>query len=386
MILERPTLYINGRFLGQRLTGVQRYALETLIALDEMLSNAGSARPFDAVVIAPSGTRSPALRSVGFRCVGPFHGHVWEQLTLPIVTRGSWLLSFCPTGPLLKSAQVVTIHDAAVYRVPESYGWLFRAWYKFLLPRIVRRSAVVMTVSEFAKSELIATLEVPAGHVRVSGEGWQHLERFRPQPSVLAAHGLSSKGYILAVSSLAPHKNFRVIARALEHLHDCGLPVVVAGAVDPRVFDGASEGALGSLKLLGYVSDEELRALYEHAAMFVHPSSYEGFGIPPLEAMASGCPVVASSAGAIPEVCGDAAVYFRPDDPLELARLIRRLASDHAEREALVQRGYDRLRAHSWAGAACCHFDVVEELLQLQRHGAATSVARFSPHLEDAQS
>src|SRR5688572_14180223 len=94
MILERPTLYINGRFLGQRLTGVQRYALETLIALDEMLSNAGSARPFDAVVIAPSGTRSPALRSVGFRCVGPFHGHVWEQLTLPIVTRGSWLLSF----------------------------------------------------------------------------------------------------------------------------------------------------------------------------------------------------------------------------------------------------------------------------------------------------
>ena len=382
--MERPTLYINGRFLGQRLTGVQRYATETLLALDGVLHAAGAARPFDAVVLAPPGTPGPALRAIEFRCVGPLRGHLWEQVTLPLVTRGSWLLGFCPTGPLLKGAQVVTIHDAAVYRVPESYSRLFRTWYKFLLPRLARRSAAVMTVSDFSKSELIATLGVPAEHVRVSGEGWQHLERIPAEPSVLSRHGLTPRGYVLAVSSLAPHKNFRVVARALEHLQGCSLPVVVAGAVDDRVFDGASQAALGSLKRLGYVSDEELRALYEQAALFVHPSSYEGFGIPPLEAMASGCPVLASSAGALPEVCGDAALYFRPDDPVELAALIRRLASDPAERAALVQRGYERVRAHSWLGTAQRHLAVLDELLEPRSDAAA--FVPVSPRLEDARS
>jgi glycosyltransferase involved in cell wall biosynthesis len=383
--LKRPTLYINGRFLGQRLTGVQRYALETLLALDEELSKAGTARSFDAVVLAPPGTPAPALRSLAFRCQGPFRGQLWEQLTLPVLTRGGFLLGFCPTGPLLKNAQVVTIHDAAVYRVPESYGRLFRSWYKFLLPRLARQSALVMTVSEFAKSELIATLDVTAERVRVSGEGWQHLERIAPQVSVLEKHGLKPGGYVLSVSSLAPHKNFRVIARALEHLKDCGLTVVVAGAVDERVFDGSTEAALQSLELVGYVSDQELRALYEHAAMFVHPSYYEGFGIPPLEAMASGCPVLASNAGALPEVCGDAALYFHPDDPLELAALIRRLWSDPAERAALVQRGHDRLRAHSWTGTAHCHLAVVEELLRSRSESTAAAFAEVAPRLEDAR-
>jgi glycosyltransferase involved in cell wall biosynthesis len=328
-------VYINGRFLCQRMTGVQRYAFETLLALDGLLAAEGDVG-IEFMLVAPAGTSPPQLSNIGFVSGGLGAGHLWEQTWLPWVTRDGLLLSFAATGPILRRSQVVTMHDAIVYAVPEAYDWRFRLWYRALMPVLARRVRYVVTVSEFSKRELVHYLRVPGERFWVIGNGWQHLQRLRSSSAALARHGLVARGYLLAVSSPSEHKNLAVIARALVKLPELGVDVVVVGAVASHVFSHSGTVHSARLKLIGHVDDDELRGLYEGAAAFLFPSRYEGFGIPPLEAMAAGCPVIASNAAAIPEVCGAAALYFNPDDADELARRIEQLLSNEDARAALA--------------------------------------------------
>ena len=365
---------INGRFLSQRRTGVQRYALETLFALDELVARDSAVHGWDFEVLAPPDAEQPALRRIAFRRVGRLRGNAWEQISLPLAARGAFLLSFGPTGPLLKRHQAVTIHDAAVHAVPQAFSFAFRTWYKLLLPVLVQRSPFVMTVSEFSKAEVVEHFAASAARTRVSGEGWQHLLRITPDPSILSRHGLTQGRYLLSVSSLTPHKNFGLVAEAARRLQNTDIQLVVAGGMDARVFGHIDLTTLNTLKCVGYVSDAELRALYENAAAFVFPSLYEGFGIPPLEAMASGCPVLAARAGAIPEVCGDAAWYFDPRDADELAKLLLAITQDETARQDLRERGLRRITQHSWEHAAR------EHLLALAGALETTSDAASQPN------
>ena len=128
---------------------------------------------------------------------------------------------------------MVTIHDAAVWAVPESYGMAFRTWYRLLVPVLVRRARSLVTVSQFSKQELLRRLGVQDERVAVSGEGWQHMARLAADRTILDKHGLKPNSYFLAVSSLAPHKNLGVIARALSLLRDeSNIRLVLAGEVD----------------------------------------------------------------------------------------------------------------------------------------------------------
>jgi glycosyltransferase involved in cell wall biosynthesis len=146
--------------------------------------------------------------------------------------------------------------------------------------------------------------------------------------------------------------------------------VVVAGGVDARVFRGASLPELPFLRCVGYVSDGELRALYEHAALFVYPSLYEGFGIPAIEAMACGCPVIASNAGSLPEVCGPAARYVSPHDEAELTRVISELMADPAERERMSEEGRRWAARYSWDESARLNAEYVRECVRLLNAGS----------------
>lgn len=345
------------------MSGVQRFAHEALKAIDRLLPH--SDLPWQWTVLAPPGTPGPELHNMDFQCVGSLHGQQWEQITLPRAAKTGWLMSFGPTGPLAKRRQLVTIHDAAVYAVPQSYSWMFRTYYKLVLPLLVWRTNTVMTVSEFSRAELGVYLKARPERVEVCGEGWQHVTSLPRDDRVFAKHGLTAGRYILAASSITPHKNFGVIAQALSHLKDCSVEVAVVGALDPAVFGGVDPGSLGKLKVLGHVSDGELRALYEGASAFIHPSLYEGFGLTPLEAMAFGCPIIVSRAGALPEVCGDAALYFDPLQPQELARHIERTVNNPDERQGLVERGRHRLKAHSWEVCAQKYLDLMGRLLDL---------------------
>lgn len=386
--MRPPTVFINGRFLAQRVTGVQRFAAEILRALDDLLVSATDWKQGSVVVLAPKGARPVRLRAIGFHQIGSVSGHAWEQCVLPLATGRSPLLSFGPTGPLAKRAQVVTIHDAAVHAVPAAYGTAFRTWYKVLLPIIVRRSPRVMTVSEFARGELVRYFGADEGKIRVTGEGWQHMDRLASDDRILARNGLRRGRYFLAVSSSTASKNFAVIARALPML-PADVVVAVAGATDPRLFAASGVPVHPGMVPLGYVRDEELRALYENATAFVFPSLYEGFGLPPIEAMALGCPVICSNAASIPEVCGAAPLYFEPSDAAALAALMRQLVSEPGLRESMIGRGRERLSAHSWKSAAATYLALIREWTQgeteiprAESRGAASSAAESSRALQ----
>lgn len=381
-------IFINGRFLSQRKTGIQRYAFETLGALDQLLSESDAHRHIELTILAPHGTPQPSLKVVRFRSVGPFRGHLWEQLSLPTHCQSDFLISFGATGPLFKRQQAVTIHDAAVFVVPDTFDWAFRQWYRLALPLLARRAERLMTVSEFAKAELVRVLGSAAAKARVTGEGWQHIEQVTADMSILRDHQLRPGRYVLAVGSITPHKNLGVIARAMEMLGPgLDIDVVVAGPVNRSVFNSISapaSTASTTLKSIGYVSDEQLRALYEHAGVFVHPSRYEGFGIPPVEAMGLGCPVIASNAAAIPEVCGDGAWYFDPDDAAGLVQQITRIFSEPSERAALVVKGRARAQQHQWRLAAEQFLAMIDQVVR--RAGVHERFADSAPRMNSRSS
>jgi glycosyltransferase involved in cell wall biosynthesis len=343
-------VYINGRFLTQRVTGIQRYARETLRELDRALIETPASRQ-RWVLLAPKNTVFPLLERIECRNVGHLSGHLWEQLELPRFSRDGLLLSFCSTGPLFKRRQMITVHDASVWRVPEAFSWRFRLWYRIVIRSVVARAPRTLAVSDFTAAEIVRWFGGDRDRICVTTEGWQHLARYESDPSILDTHGLAKGRYVLAVSSPTPNKNFELVLRAASELQSEGLQFAIAGAADPRVF--AAKLVQGrELKHLGYVSDAQLKALYEHALCFVFPSRYEGFGIPPLEAMSCGCPVVAAGIEAVREVCGDAAQYFDPSDHRTLAQQIRALARSEGERSRMRTLGLNRAQGFSWKVAA----------------------------------
>jgi glycosyltransferase involved in cell wall biosynthesis len=357
------TVAINGRFLTQATTGVQRYALEMVRALDRQLTaQPRLASKYSFTLLTPrSGARPVRLQQIPVVAAGRLQGHAWEQLELPAYSGGGLMLNLGNTAPL-RGRVVVTIHDASVYAVPEAYSRAFRLWYRTLFPLLGRRSRLVLTVSDFSRGELTRWAGIPAGKIRVISPGCEHVLRAPADCSIFSRLPVQPGRYILAVGSRSPHKNLTAAAEAVARLGPTRLPLVAAGGGNPKVFNSGGGKSDDSYLSVGYVTDPELRALYENAACFVYPSLYEGFGLPPLEAMICGCPCVVARAASLPEVCGDAALYCDPRDPDDIAAQVRRLVDDPALRTELRERGLARGRGFSWARAAIGLLGVLEEV------------------------
>lgn len=356
MHLQRP-LVINGRFLGRRATGVDRFAFETVRALDALIeAGAPQVAGLHAEIVVPhalAGLANP-FRHVTLRASGKGGGLRWEQFALPQAAAGRLLLNLCNSGPLLYRKQVTVLHDAAPARVPDSYSRPFVAWYRLMAPSIGRVARRVITVSEFSRRELCDAYRIPLGKIGVVQESGEHMLRVDEAHTAApeAAQPGEARPFVLAVGSTNRHKNFQLVAQAAQLIRDARFDIVVVGGGDARVY-GASGGALPEfVRHLGYVSDEELVSLYRRAACFVYPSRYEGFGLPPVEALALGCPVIASRLPSVVEACGDAVLYTSPDDPAQLAALLERVTADAALRDTLRERGAQRTAALTWRATA----------------------------------
>ncbi|MGZ9274455.1 MAG: glycosyltransferase family 4 protein, partial [Nitrospira sp.] len=325
---------MNGRFLSQPLTGVQRFALETVNAIDGMISGQTELlNEFRFVVLAPRDAVLPGhLRHIAVRSVGSLVGHPWDQLELAYHARGELLLSLCGAGPVLHSKHVAVLHDAAVFANPGNFSRPYRSFHRTLAPMLMRNARAVVTVSRFSQEELARYCHGLDNKLRVVPNGADHILGEPADLSVLAANDLARGQYILALGSLSPNKNIGLAGAALAKLDDLGLRLVVAGGRSTRVFSHCALESALRVAALGYVPNAVLRALYENALCFVFPSYYEGFGIPPLEAMLCGCPVVVSDIPALRETCGDAALYCNPRDPGSLAAQILALAGNPALR------------------------------------------------------
>ena len=360
----RHRVVLNGRFLAQVQTGVQRYAAETLRALDALLLDHPAVRDRLEIVLAvPDGAEAFELNAIECVHVAGRAGHRWEQLALWRYARGAYLVNFNYSGPLFKRRQLVTIHDATVRAMPASFTRGYRWVHNGMVTVLGRSAHAVMTVSDFSREELVRWFGLARRRIIVGREGGEHAVRGAvDDDAVLQKHGLIAGQYILGVGSVKPNKNYALLGRAIAQLGDYPWPVAIAGAKDIGIFRGAS-ALPDSFRFLGFVPDDELSALYRHAAWFVFPSLYEGFGLPAVEAMANGCPVLAARAASIPEVCGNAALYFDATDPASLAATLRRVASDPGLRAPLIRSGFERLRYYNWRANAAILLDHLQRTL-----------------------
>ncbi len=316
-------LYINGKFFCQRITGTQRYARELLNQFDCLLSEESN-RELSIEVLVPRGAQSiPQYKNLRVRTVGNLRGTFWEQLELPWYCRGELLFTLSGGAPILHARNVVTIHDAAVVAVPAGYSLPYRLWHRTICRWMAQTAEHVFTISHFSKSEIVKWYGASPERVSVHYLGSDHFSSLQSDPSVLARFGIWGK-YILAVSSYNPNKNFYRAIEALRLLGAVNAQLVLVGGNDNNRIYRQIINLPSDVRSLGYVSDRELKALYENAACFLFPSLYEGFGLPPLEAMSSGCSVVLSQAASLPELFESVAIFCDPYDPKDIANAIRR--------------------------------------------------------------
>jgi glycosyltransferase involved in cell wall biosynthesis len=287
-------------------------------------------------------TRLPALSPERYAVVRPpaalAHraGHAWEQAVLPALAaarRAPLVLSPANAAPLALGRNVVVVHDAAALREPAWYSPAYAAWQRAVLPVVVRRARHVVTVSEFSRGELVTLAGADPARITVVAGGVDH-ERLHPAVDPAPAREAFSltRPYVLTVASRLPRKNLAALGTAAQRLRAAGAELVAAGGTRPQFARG--DGAADGVRALGTVPEALLPSLYAGAAAFVLPSLHEGFGLPVLEAMACGVPVVASDRAALPETCGGAALLVDPTDHAAVADAIEAAMGDGRLRAA----------------------------------------------------
>ena len=348
-------IVINGRFLTQSVTGVQRYARELIQAIDLMLETRSGLK---VTVISPRLSRPPPRwKNVRLHQAGYLQGHAWEQLELPWLARGRTL--FCPgnTAPIISllgsQHVVVTVHDLSYQYFPSAYSRAFRLWYGTVIPLALARASAVITVSESERTAIGKHYSgtLPRLHVIQNGGlpvGFETLPGDETK---------SSDSYVLYVGSLSKRKNFSGMLEAACRLaRKRGFNFVFVGGSA----GGISENTINvpddirpHITFAGQIDDTEaLIEFYRRAACFLFASYYEASPLPPIEAMACGCPVVASDIPSLRERCGDAAAYCNPNDIDSITAAIERVVDSDEVQSSLQTAGRRRAAKYTWTRCA----------------------------------
>lgn len=361
------TFTINGDFADLVPTGVARYGHEVARALAALAAERHEAfAGLDLVLVVRRGTQVPfPVEAIRVREAPDLPRRVplfWVQCVLPRHVEGG-LLSLCNLGPLTVRRQILCIHDLHPLVHPEGYSRAYRAMYGGMVRRLGRRVAHVTTVSAFSRDLIVRHGIAPAGRVSVAYNGHEHLLRDRPAQAARESPG--GRRYVLAIGRDFPHKNTGLVFEMAPRLAAEGIEVIVAGAFDPAAVLPAGARIPDNVTLAGRVSDAELAALYRDALCFVFPSRIEGFGLPAVEAMAAGCPLVVADRPCLPEVCGEAALVVGPDDVAGWAAAVLSIASDPQLAARLREAGRRRLAVYSWRSVALHYAGVMRRMAGL---------------------
>jgi len=294
---------------------------------------------------------------------------VWTQAILPcrvLADRATLLLSPLPEGMLLsRLPQVIVVHDVLPLRFPTEYPRQ-QYYFRYLVPAMLRRARAVVTVSQHTKEDILTFYGIDAGQIHVVPNGYD-VDSFsvgHESQEIRAKYGLGA--YLLYVGNLLPHKNLQALMSAFALISmRYSQTLVIAGRRDPRYYPSLEAqtrtlGIQARVRFLDYVPAKDLPALYAGAEVFVLPSLYEGFGLPVLEAMACGTPVIASRTSSIPEVAGDAAILIDPRNVHELSTAMEAVLGDAEMREAMRRKGLARAAQFSWSRMAMTILNILE--------------------------
>lgn len=380
---------LDARTVGLRFSGVGFYVLELVRALARLSDD----HVYHLLVHGESAIEGAGL-DARFRVHHtPFSqeshplGDLWEEWALPrlahrlgadVIHGPAFLIPLRPT----RIPKVVTIHDLVAFSHPETIPWKYASYMRWLIRSAIRTARRVITVSESVKQDIVQLLGTDPECIVPIHHGVS--ERFHPEPAdrveaVRRRHGIE-RPYLLFVGNLEPRKNLPTLVKAFRMVRAQApgpLDLVVAGQVAWK--SGPLLEALGTddlrefIRLLGYVSSDDLPALYSGARAFVFPTLWEGFGLPVLEAMACGVPVVASRVASIQEIAGDAAILVDPSEPASIAAGIRE-SLDPVSREAWIARGLACVERYPWRATAMRTLEVYDAA----RQEASTRARRAS--------
>ncbi len=337
----RGRIIINARFLSVPMAGTTRFAIEICRELIR--------RNIPLTFLAPPKIfHKDIAEEFDVKKAGFLSGILWEQLILPfyLFKKKSILINFTNTAPILFNKNVTAILDIIPLVKP---AWVSKKLFflsKFITPIIAKKSLQIFTLSEYSKNDIVSKLDIAPEKVKVVYCGVKPLaEKVNKDLKIEPIRGK----YILAVSSLEPRKNFINVVKAFNLLNSSELFLVLVGPNFKYQFKTLLPFINKEKTIVkGYVSDDELQILYKNAVAFVYPSLYEGFGLPPLEAMQYGCPVITSNLTSIPEICGNAVLYADPYSPQDIAEKINLLETDIVLRNDLIQKGFEKVKEYTW--------------------------------------
>jgi len=347
------SVVINARFLTQKLTGVQRFAIE--------ISKLLKARIPGITFVAPRNIIDLELAKIlDVKIIGTHKGVLWEQYDLPVYlyrNKQPILINFCNVAPLVYKNQIITIHDVAFMVNPNWFNKKFVMFYNFLIPRIAKKARMILTVSDFSKREIVNYLHVQSDKINVVYNGISNLSMQQFETNKYGS-------YILVVGSIDQRKNIHRLIQAFNKVNNNNIKLLVAGDIS-SIFNNNDNDSLKSnekIIFLGRVSDDDLATLYTNALLFVYPSLYEGFGIPPLEAMYYNCPTIVSNIESLKEICGEASLFVNPYNIDDIAKKIELLASDEFLRNNLIKKGKQNIEKYSWQKSTDIIASIVNDL------------------------
>lgn len=353
MLSERK-VSLNGAFLQREFTAVGFVGEQYLRALSKLSDTEEFKLAISEFEVCLLDRPHNEIADVNFptRKFGSLPRIIWQQFAFPQKSKGNLLLSLCNIGPAFAKNAITLIHDAHVLESPESYSRAFVEYSKFAYKNAGRNHQKIITISDYSANALIKHNIVSKDRISVIPNGIDHVFSTSADPSILQELNLSKNGFVLGLANSQKHKNTQVLLDAFRENSDIHLPLVLFGKEDRESFIDAGLNPSENVIFTGKVSDASRRALYENAMCFAFPSILEGFGFPPAEAMALGCPTIAAPCTAVPEICEDKAIYAAPDSPLEWADAIKSLRDNANLRSQMSKASIEHLKKYTWENAA----------------------------------